>query len=122
KGGAEAAVAITRRQLEALDRISEARARAFLRDIVTVEDAKSAIRIMTVSLSDVGVDVKTGAMDIDVIMTGKRRSLRDSFQLVIETVVEMERGTGTVGGTGCSGGLGDREERDEREAARVVGQ
>src|SRR3989442_211712 len=41
---------------------------------------------MTVSLSDVGVDVKTGAMDIDVIMTGKPRSLRDSFQRVIETV------------------------------------
>src|SRR5213594_3983154 len=55
KGGAEAAVAITPRQLEALVRISEARARAFLRDHVTVEDAKSAIRIMTVSLSDVGV-------------------------------------------------------------------
>src|SRR6266566_5153878 len=51
KGGAEAAVAITPRQLEALVRISEARARAFLRDVVTVEDAKSAIRIMTVSLS-----------------------------------------------------------------------
>src|SRR6266567_7943808 len=84
KGGAEAAVAITPRQLEALVRISEARARAFLRDVVTVEDAKSAIRIMTVSLSDVGVDVKTGAMDIDVIMTGKPRSLRDSLQRVIE--------------------------------------
>src|SRR5437879_1806389 len=94
KGGAEAAVAITPRQLEALVRISEARARAFLRDIVTVEDAKSAIRIMTVSLSDVGVDVKTGAMDIDVIMTGKPRSLRDSFQRVIETVRSEERRVG----------------------------
>src|SRR4029077_11606759 len=68
KGSAEAAVAITPRQLEALVRISEARARAFLRDRVTVEDAKSAIRIMTVSLTDVGDDVKTGAMAFDVIM------------------------------------------------------
>ncbi|HKI76523.1 MAG TPA: minichromosome maintenance protein MCM [Candidatus Bathyarchaeia archaeon] len=122
KGGAEAAVAITPRQLEALVRISEARARAFLRDVVTVEDAKSAIRIMTVSLSDVGVDVKTGAMDIDVIMTGKPRSLRDSFQRVIETVAEMERETGTVEETVLIAALVDKEKMEEREARRLIGQ
>src|SRR5437773_6433013 len=122
KGGAEAAVAITPRQLEALVRISEARARAFLRDRVTVEDAKSAIRIMTVSLSDVGVDVKTGAMDIDVIMTGKPRSLRDSFQRVIETVGELERETGTVEETVLVAALVDEEKMEEREARRVIGQ
>jgi len=122
KGGAEAAVAITPRQLEALVRISEARARAFLRDRVTVEDAKSAIRIMTVSLSDVGVDVKTGAMDIDVIMTGKPRSLRDSFQRVIETVAELERETGTVEETVLLAALVDKEKMEEREARRLIGQ
>ena len=122
KGGEEAAVAITPRQLEALVRISEARARAFLRDTVTVEDAKSAIRIMTVSLSDVGVDVKTGAMDIDVIMTGKPRSLRDSFQRVIETVAEMERETGTVEETVLIAALVDKEKMEEREARRLIGQ
>src|SRR6058998_3028761 len=122
KGGAEAAVAITPRQLEALVRISEARARAFLRDRVTVEDAKSAIRIMTVSLSDVGVDVKTGAMDIDVIMTGKPRSLRDSFQRVIETVAELERETGTVEETVLVAALVDKEKMEEREARRLIGQ
>lgn len=122
KGGTEAAVAITPRQLEALVRISEARARAFLRDRVTVEDAKSAIRIMTVSLSDVGVDVKTGAMDIDVIMTGKPRSLRDSFQRVIETVAEMERETGTVEETALLAALVDKEKMEEREARRLIGQ
>ena len=122
KGGAEAAVAITPRQLEALVRISEARARAFLRDRVTVEDAKSAIRIMTVSLSDVGVDVKTGAMDIDVIMTGKPRSLRDSFQRVIQTVAELERETGTVEETVLVAALVDKEKMEDREARRLIGQ
>src|SRR5881296_2786763 len=122
KGGEEAAVAITPRQLEALVRISEARARAFLRDTVTVEDAKSAIRIMTVSLSDVGGDVKTGAMDIDVIMTGKPRSLRDSFQRVIETVAELERETGTVEETVLVAALVDKEKMEEREARRLIGQ
>ncbi len=122
KGSAEAAVAITPRQLEALVRISEARARAFLRDRVTVEDAKSAIRIMTVSLTDVGVDVKTGAMDIDVIMTGKPRSLRDSFQRVIETVAELERDTGTVEETVLVAALVDKEKMEEREARRLIAQ
>lgn len=122
KGGTEAAVAITPRQLEALVRISEARARAFLRDRVTIEDAKSAIRIMTVSLSDVGVDVKTGAMDIDVIMTGKPRSLRDSFQRVIETVAELERETGTVEESVLLAALVDKEKMEEREARRLIGQ
>ena len=122
KGGAEAAVAITPRQLEALVRISEARARAFLRERVTIEDAKSAIRIMTVSLSDVGVDVKTGAMDIDVIMTGKPRSLRDSFQRVIETVAELERETGTVEETVLVAALVDKEKMEDREARRLIGQ
>jgi replicative DNA helicase Mcm len=122
KGSAEAAVAITPRQLEALVRLSEARARAFLRDRVTVEDAKSAIRIMTVSLTDVGVDVKTGAMDIDVIMTGKPRSLRDSFQRVIETVAELERETGTVEETVLVAALVDKEKMEEREARRLIAQ
>ncbi|HYY91055.1 MAG TPA: minichromosome maintenance protein MCM [Candidatus Dormibacteraeota bacterium] len=122
KGGSEAAVAITPRQLEALVRISEARARAFLRDRVTIEDAKSAIRIMTVSLSDVGVDVKTGAMDIDVIMTGKPRSLRDSFQRVIETVAELERETGSVDETVLIAALVDKEKMEDREARRLIGQ
>jgi replicative DNA helicase Mcm len=122
RGGQDAAVAITPRQLEALVRISEARARAFLRDKVTVEDAKSAIRIMTVSLSDVGVDVKTGSMDIDVIMTGKPRSLRDSFQKVIETVAELERETGTVEETVIIAALAEKENIEEKEARRLIGQ
>ncbi len=122
KGGAEAAVAITPRQLEALVRLSEARARSFLRESVTVEDAKSAIRIMTVSLSDVGVDVKTGAMDIDVIMTGKPRSLRDSFQKVIEVISELERETGTVEETVLIAALVEKEKMEERESRRLIGQ
>jgi MoxR-like ATPase len=78
--GKEAAVAITPRQLEGLVRISEARARAFLRDEVTVEDAKSAVKIMSYALYDVGVDVKTGKIDIDTIMTGKPATVRDSWE------------------------------------------
>ncbi|MEM3754663.1 MAG: LAGLIDADG family homing endonuclease, partial [Candidatus Bathyarchaeia archaeon] len=84
-------IAITPRQLEALVRLSEARARAFLRDKVLAEDAKAAIRLMTISLQNVGIDVTTGKIDIDVIMTGKPKSLRDKMQAVLAFITELER-------------------------------
>jgi len=92
----ESPVAITPRQLEALVRLSEARAKTFLRDKVTKEDAMAIIRLMTVSLQDVGIDTRTGRADIDVIMTGKPKSLRDKMQVVISTVASMEKETGSV--------------------------
>jgi len=95
-GSAESPVAITPRQLESLIRLSEARARSFLRDKVTVEDARAIIRLVTVSLQDVGIDTSTGKIDIDVIMTGIPKSLRDIMQTVISTVAEMEKETGFV--------------------------
>lgn len=121
-GAAEAAITITPRQLEGLVRLAEARARAFLRNQVTVEDARSAIRIMTVSLGDAGVDVKTGSMDIDVIMTGKPRSIRDSMQKVIEIVGELERDTGSVEEGVVVAAVAEREKIEEREARRLIGQ
>lgn len=93
---AESPVAITPRQLEALVRLSEARARNFLRNKVTSEDALAIIRLMKISLQDVGIDTSTGKMDIDVIMTGKPKSLRDKMQLVISMVAKIEKETGNV--------------------------
>jgi len=95
-GSAESPVAITPRQLEALIRLAEARARSFLRENVTVEDARAIIRLVTVSLQDVGIDTSTGKMDIDVLMTGIPKSLRDRMQIIISTVAEMEKETGFV--------------------------
>lgn len=89
-------IAITPRQLEALVRLSEARAKTFLRNVVTAEDAKAIITLMTLSLQDVGMDTSTGKIDIDVIMTGKSKSLRDTMQLVRTTLSEMEGDEGLV--------------------------
>jgi len=121
KGGKSAAVAITPRQLEALVRLAEARARAFLRDQVIVEDAKSAIRIMNVSLEDVGIDVKTGTTDIDVIMTGIPRSYRDSMQKVVELVRELSKESGTAEETLVLSKL-EESQISEPEARRLIGQ
>ena len=120
--GKEAAVAITPRQLEGLVRISEARARAFLRDEVTVEDAKSAVKIMSYALYDVGVDVKTGKIDIDTIMTGKPATVRDSLGRVMSIVAELERETGTVDEKILTAAIVEREKVTDGEARRFVGQ
>ena len=120
--GKEAAVAITPRQLEGLVRISEARARAFLREEVTVEDAKSAVKIMSYALYDVGVDVKTGKIDIDTIMTGKPATVRDSLGRVMAIVAELERETGTVDERVLTAAIVEREKITDGEARRFVGQ
>jgi len=120
--GAESPIAITPRQLEALVRLSEARARAFLRPKVSVEDARGAIRLMTVSLQDVGIDTSTGKVDIDVIMTGKPKSVRDKMAFVIDCVAEMEKETGVVEEKVLYETLSKKADISEEEARRIVGQ
>lgn len=87
-------IAITARQLESLIRIAEARARAALRDHVTAGDAEAAIAMTKRSLQEVGIDVETKRMDIDVIMTGKPKSLRDKLQLVLNAIERLDEGDG----------------------------
>ena len=74
-------IAITARQLESLIRVSEARARVALRKKVTAQDAEAAITIMQRSLSEVGIDVSLDKVDIDIIMTGRPKSVG---QLIIK--------------------------------------
>ena len=87
----ESPVAITARQLEALVRLSEARAKAACKKEVTIEDAQAAILLMQKSLRQVGIDFSTGKMDIDIIMTGTPKSVRDRLQLVLAVIVEAEK-------------------------------
>jgi replicative DNA helicase Mcm len=115
-------VAITARQLESLVRIAEARARIALRDKVTLEDAERAIDIMKISLEQVGIDMSSQKFDIDIIMTGKPKSLRDRLSIILGLITTMEKETGMV----------DKERLIERlqteydvmsgEAERLIGQ
>ncbi len=89
-------VAITARQLESLVRVSEARARVALRKEVTAEDAEAAIAIMKRSLEEVGIDLSSYKVDIDLIMTGKPKSIRDRLHIVISVLMEMEKESGIV--------------------------
>jgi len=119
---AESPIAITPRQLEALVRLSECRARSFLRDHVTVEDTDAIIRLMTIALQNVGIDTTTGKMDIDTIMTGKPKSLRDRMQSILSTVAALERETGTVQESSLYEELSKKAELSEAEARTLVGQ
>jgi replicative DNA helicase Mcm len=119
---AESPIAITPRQLEALVRLSECRARCFLRKEVTVEDTDAIIRLMTIALQDVGIDTTTGKMDIDVIMTGKPKSLRDRMQTILSMVAMLERETGSVQESKLFEELSKTAALPEAEARTLVNQ
>ena len=89
--GEDAPIAITPRQLEALIRLSEARARMHLRNVVTAEDAEVAIQLMEHFLRSVGVDTATKLVDIDTVMTGQPKSQREKIILLLDIIKELVR-------------------------------
>jgi replicative DNA helicase Mcm len=115
-------VAITARQLESLVRVAEARARAALRKEVSAEDAEAAITIMKRSLGEVGIDLSSYKYDIDIIMTGKPKSVRDKLQTVLSTLMEMEKETGLVEKTALLNELETKYQISRGEAERLIGQ
>ena len=115
-------VAITARQLESLVRIAEARARASLRKEVLTEDAEAAITIMKRSLEEVGIDMSSYKIDIDLIMTGKPKSVRDKLQTVLSTLMEMEKETGIVEKTALLNELETKYTIPIGEAERLTAQ
>jgi replicative DNA helicase Mcm len=115
-------VAITARQLESLVRVAEARARSALRKEVTAEDAEAAITIMKKSLEEVGIDLSSYKMDIDIIMTGKPKSVRDKLQTVLSTLMDLERETGMVERTALLNELEDKYKVPRGEAEHLIGQ
>jgi replicative DNA helicase Mcm len=115
-------VAITARQLESLVRIAEARARSALRKEVSAEDAEAAVAMMKRSLEEVGIDLSSYKMDIDIIMTGKPKSVRDKLQTVLSTLMELEKETGLVEKTALLNELDEKYKVPRGEAERLIGQ
>ncbi|TET72416.1 Minichromosome maintenance protein MCM, partial [Candidatus Bathyarchaeota archaeon] len=121
EGGEASAVSITARQLESLVRMAEARARVHLREEVTVEDAEAVIALMQRSLEQVGIDVETGKIDIDILYTGKPRSLQMQLQKVLGVLSEMERIEGVVRDDDLFDALLSDHGVGRSEAARLIG-
>lgn len=89
-------IPITARQLEGLVRLSEAHAKLLLKEKVDKEDAKRAIELMKVSLTQVGYDEETQTFDIDRITTGITSSKRGKILLVRETISKLESKLGKL--------------------------
>jgi replicative DNA helicase Mcm len=115
-------VAITARQLESLVRISEARARVALRKEVTAEDAEAAITIMKRSLEEVGIDMSSYKVDIDLIMTGRSKSIRDRLSTVLSTLMDMEKVTGIVERDALVNELETKQKIPKGEIERMLSQ
>ena len=115
-------VAITARQLESLVRTAEARARAALKKEVQAEDAEAAVAIMKRSLEEVGIDLSSYKIDIDIIMTGRSKSMRDRLQIILTALIEMEKETGMVEKESLETELEDKYKISRAEADRLLSQ
>ena len=115
-------VAITARQLESLVRISEARARVALRKEVTGEDAEAAIVIMKRSLEEVGIDLSSYKVDIDLIMTGRSKSIRDRLSIILSVLMDLEKVTGIVEKDALVNELETKHKIPRAEVERMISQ
>ncbi len=85
----ESMITITPRQLETLVRLSMARARLLLKDTVSGEDAEVAISLMKRMFETVGIDVRTGKVDLGVLH-GKPASEKSMLELAISVFRSLE--------------------------------
>jgi len=86
----EAPVPVTARQLEALIRLGEAKARTRLSDKVTVEDAESVIEVVNYCLKHVFTDPETDKLDVDWINAGTTKTRRDRARSIKAIITELE--------------------------------
>jgi len=91
-------VAVTRRYVESLFRLSKAEAQLALSEIITLEHLDRAIKLLEASLLQVGVDEK-GNLDADIIATGRSKSQRDKIKLITSLIKDLshERGMASLG-------------------------
>lgn len=85
-GDEEAPIPITPRMIRGLKRLTQARARMFLREDVIYEDGKKAIELLEYCQNTVGMDPFTGKIDID-IMEGRTGSGEKKFKSIVRMLM-----------------------------------
>mmetsp|Transcript_39573 Transcript_39573/g.157128 ORF Transcript_39573/g.157128 Transcript_39573/m.157128 type:complete len:474 (-) Transcript_39573:1849-3270(-) len=89
-------VSATPRNLESLVRMSEARAKLELREVVEVSDVDEAHRLMVSAIAQVATDPTTGLLDIDLLNAGQsahqRGKARDLANVLWTTLSNWESG------------------------------
>jgi len=86
----EAPVPVTARQLEALIRLGEAKARTRLSGKITVEDAECVIEVVNYCLKQVFTDPETDKLDVDWINAGTTKTRRDRARSIKAIITELE--------------------------------
>ena len=114
-------ISITARQLETLVRLAEANARLYLRDDVTDEDSMFAVALMKRSLEEVCIDPATAEIDIDILYSGKPRSLQEKLSKALGLIGEMQGVSGVVKDEDLFDGLKGKYGISRVEAARLIG-
>lgn len=91
-------VAITKRYLEALFRLSRNQAKLMLSDRVTIEHFNGAVRLLNASLLQTATDSK-GHLDADIIESGLGHDQRTKIKHIMDTIREIcsENGNGKHG-------------------------
>jgi len=85
----ESMITVTPRQLEGLIRLATARSRIMLHEKVTEEDAIRAVSLIRRMFETVGIDVKTGQVDLGVLH-GKPLSERNLLELAVDIFKNLE--------------------------------
>lgn len=83
-------VPVTFRKLEGLQRLAEASARVRLSDEVTMDDVDRALKLVRLSMQDVGIDPESGEMDVDIIETGQSKSQRETVKWLQDYIQENQ--------------------------------
>lgn len=87
----DAPVPVTARQLEALIRLGEAKARTRLSNEITAEDAECVINLVSYCLKRVFVDPETDKLDVDWITVGTTKTRRDRARSIRDIIKELEK-------------------------------
>ncbi len=82
-------VPVTVRQLEGLNRLAIASARARHSEVVTEIDVNRAIELVRLALQDVGIDPETGEFDVDIVETGSSKSQRDRAKSIKSIIDDL---------------------------------
>lgn len=84
------AIPLTARNLEAIVRIAEAYAKLNLSKFIEKEHAQKAIDLIMYCLSKIGIDPKTGQIDIDKITSGITQTTRNTFRNIQQIIDLLE--------------------------------
>jgi replicative DNA helicase Mcm len=77
---------------------------------------------MKKSLEEVGIDMSSFKVDIDIIMTGRPKSLRDRFHIVLSVLIDMEKQTGIVERDTFVNEMEDKHKIPRNETERMISQ